>query len=230
MVVITQRGYSVAVSDSQDRRAAQKARTRATIKAVAHEMFAEAGFEPTTIVDIAAAAGVSVQTVFNHFASKEELFFADRADWVQGPANAVRTRAPHVAASTALRAHLVRTVEDYMRAAADPQTRRMIELLESTPALLAFERSLHEETVALLTAELRAAWAPAQLAPPMLADITAAVWMAGVRSVVLSLRSSTPSAGDEDAIRAAVALTDRVLGEMENSLFAATAPLVSRAS
>ena len=222
------------MSDSLDRRAAQKARTRATIKAVAHEMFAEAGFEPTTIVDIAAAAGVSVQTVFNHFASKEELFFADRADWVQGPAHAVRNRARHVAPSAALRAHLVRTVEDYMRATTDPQVRRMIELLESTPALLAFERSLHEETVALLAAELRAAWAPGQPAPgsepSMLADITAAVWMAGVRSVVLSLRSSTPSANDEDAIRAAVALTDRVLGEMENSLFAVTAPLVSQAS
>ena len=86
------------MSNPPDRRAAQKARTRATIKDVAHEMFAAQGFEATTIVEIAAAAGVSVQTVFNHFASKEELFFADRAEWVEAPANAVRTRAPGVAA------------------------------------------------------------------------------------------------------------------------------------
>ena len=63
------------------------------------------------------------------------------------------------------------------------------------------------------------------------ADITAAVWMACARSVVLSLRSSCMSAGTEDAVRAGVALTDRVLGEMQTSLFAATAaPLVSQAS
>jgi AcrR family transcriptional regulator len=223
------------VSNLLDRRAAQKARTRATIKAVAHEMFAARGFEATPIVDIAAAAGVSVQTVFNHFASKEELFFADRAEWVEAPANAVRTRAPGVTPTTAPRTRLVRTVEDYIRATADPQVRRMIELLESTPSLLAFERSLHEEAVALLAAELRTAMEPTQpvpgAAPSVLPDITAAVWMACVRSVVLGLRSSGPSAADEDAVRAAVALTDRVLGEMQNSLFAATpAPPVSQAS
>src|SRR4051812_6344987 len=85
-------GYPLAVSDSPDRRAAQKARTRSRIRTAAHELFAAAGFDATTVIDIAAAAGVSVQTVFNHFASKEELFFADRAAWVDGPAAAVRDR------------------------------------------------------------------------------------------------------------------------------------------
>jgi AcrR family transcriptional regulator len=228
------------VSDSTDRRAAQKARTRTRILTVARELFAAEGFDPVTVVDIAGAAEVSVQTMFNHFVSKEELFFADRAGWVEGPAKAVRTRAADVEPTTALRRYLVGTVEDYVRAGADPQFRRMIEVLESTPALLTFERSLHEETVALLAAELRLAWGPARPAsgpasPAVLADITAAVWMAGVRSIVLSMRSPLPADGDEDTIRAASALTERVLGEMERSLLSATPaaaliPPVARAS
>jgi AcrR family transcriptional regulator len=191
-------------------------------------MFAAEGFDAVTVVDIAAAAGVSVQTVFNHFVSKEELFFADRAGWVQGPADAVRTRDADVTPTTALRHHLVSAVVDYVRATADPQIRRMIEVLEATPALLTYERSLHEETVALLAAELRLAWGPAHppaapASPVVLAEITAAVWMAGVRSILLSMRSPFPSSGDEERISAAAALTERVLSEMERSLLTSTA-------
>ena len=49
-------------------------------------MFAERGFEAVTIADVARGADVAVQTVFNHFATKEELFFDGRADWVDGAA------------------------------------------------------------------------------------------------------------------------------------------------
>ena len=79
------------MGDLKDRRARKKAQTREQIRRVAHRMFAERGFETVTIADIAAGADVAVQTVFNHFATKEELFFADRADWVDGAAEAVRS-------------------------------------------------------------------------------------------------------------------------------------------
>jgi AcrR family transcriptional regulator len=223
------------VSDSPDRRAAQKARTRARIRAAAQDLFADRGFDAVTIIELAATAGVSVQTVFNHFESKEELFFADRATWVEGPSLAVRNRARLEEPTTALRRYLVGSVADYVRAASEPHTRRMIEVLESTPALLTYELNLHETTVALLAAELRRAWAADRSVPPaspaVLPEITAAVWMAGVRSIVLGMRSSPPSPDDEDSVRTAAALTERVLGEMERSLFAATAaPLIARAS
>jgi len=41
-------------------------------------LFIEHGFDQTTVADVAAAAGVSVKTVFNYFPAKEDLFF-DRA-------------------------------------------------------------------------------------------------------------------------------------------------------
>jgi AcrR family transcriptional regulator len=64
-------------------RAWKKERTRATISDVATGLFMRDGFEQVTIAQIAAAAEVSVKTVFNYFPSKEDLFF-DRADDVIG--------------------------------------------------------------------------------------------------------------------------------------------------
>src|SRR3954451_19647258 len=62
----------------QGLREANKARTRLAISDVATRMFIERGFENVTVAEIAAAAQVSVKTVFNYFATKEDLFF-DRA-------------------------------------------------------------------------------------------------------------------------------------------------------
>ncbi len=59
----------------------KKARTRLAISDVATRLFQEHGFEHVTIAQVAAAADVSVKTVFNYFATKEDLFF-DRADEV----------------------------------------------------------------------------------------------------------------------------------------------------
>ncbi|PTL60385.1 TetR family transcriptional regulator [Paraconexibacter algicola] len=57
----------------------KKLRTRQAISDIATELFARRGFEAVTVAEIAAAAEVSVGTVFNYFPAKEDLFF-DRAD------------------------------------------------------------------------------------------------------------------------------------------------------
>jgi AcrR family transcriptional regulator len=77
-----------------DRRAQKKAQTRELVRTTAHRLFASRGFDQVTIADVAREAEVAVQTVFNHFATKEELFFDGRAPWVDGVANAVLDRAP----------------------------------------------------------------------------------------------------------------------------------------
>ena len=55
-------------------RAAAKQRTREEILDAAVELFAPAWFDEVTIADIAAQAGVSQQTVVNHFGSKIDLY------------------------------------------------------------------------------------------------------------------------------------------------------------
>ncbi|WP_328874663.1 TetR/AcrR family transcriptional regulator [Streptomyces sp. NBC_00287] len=69
---------------SEGLRERSKARRREAILRAAYELFAERGFEATTIADIAAAAEVSPRTVTLYFPSKLELAtshfdaFADR--------------------------------------------------------------------------------------------------------------------------------------------------------
>ncbi len=69
----------------------KKRQTRQYISDVATGLFLERGFEAVTVAEIAEAANVSVNTVYNYFPAKEDLFFdrsagvADRlARWVRG--------------------------------------------------------------------------------------------------------------------------------------------------
>jgi AcrR family transcriptional regulator len=213
--------YCVAVSDACDPRMAQKIRTRDRILAAAQRLFAAKGFESVTVNELAASAGVSVQTVFNHFASKEEIFFADRADWVEGPARAVLQRAAGEAPEVALRRHLVAAVVGYARAAGEPDHRRMMQVLENSPGLCSYERSLHDEAVAHLAAALMKAHGCSDddvTRRPVLAEVLASVWLAPVRTVALDLRTNPPAPGDEQAVAAAGALLDTVLDDLAGVL------------
>jgi AcrR family transcriptional regulator len=60
----------------------KKRETRTRIADAAMRLFAEQGFDQTTVAEVAVAADVSVKTVFNYFPAKEDLFF-DQADEVE---------------------------------------------------------------------------------------------------------------------------------------------------
>lgn len=127
------------------RRERKKQLTRQAISDVATSLFLERGFDDVTVAQIAAAADVAVQTVFNHFPTKEDLLFDDTA-WVHGPATAVRA-APGRPVAEVLEAH-------YRGRLAQIQARGHL------PTVTQFSRTIEASTAlrarrALLSAALR---------------------------------------------------------------------------
>src|SRR3954470_18283641 len=135
------------------RRELRKAQTRAEGRATAQRLFAERGFDVVTIADVAAAADVAVQTVFNHFESKEALFFDGRTPWVEGVA-AVADRPPDSGPLVAVREYLDADLTDLVQAEARPANRSYLEALEGSPGLQARERTLVEQAADRVTTAL----------------------------------------------------------------------------
>jgi AcrR family transcriptional regulator len=65
--------------DETGLRQRKKLRTRETIVTAALDLFAQRGYQQTTVADIAEAAEVSKGTLFAYFPSKEDIVFADTA-------------------------------------------------------------------------------------------------------------------------------------------------------
>ena len=81
----------------------KKQRTRDQIVAAAMTLFAERGYQATTIADIAAAADVAPRTFFSYFPSKEAVVFHDLERDLDSLASTLRDRLPGETAFDALR-------------------------------------------------------------------------------------------------------------------------------
>ena len=69
-----------AVASEPGQRERNRQRTHDALHSAAMRLFAERGYEATSVDDIAAAAGVSVRTFFRYFGAKEDVLFARRMD------------------------------------------------------------------------------------------------------------------------------------------------------
>ena len=74
-------------------RAAAMERTRQQILAAALESFRDRWYDEVTVADIARAAGVSTQTVVNHFGNKVGVYLAGVSEFVAPRISAARGRA-----------------------------------------------------------------------------------------------------------------------------------------
>ncbi len=210
------------MSELLDRRARKKAATREHIRSVAHRLFAQRGFDVVTIADIARQADVAVQTVFNHFVTKEELFFDGRTPWVTGPAQAVRDRDPSVPPLTALRAHVVESVRRLIASHTAPQRRCYVATLEASPSLRMQERELVHQAEVTLRDALFEAWStdpdvPGRPEDPATAAaLVAAVWLGAARTLVVAQRPLLSAGADPERTAAGIVeLADRMLAQLE---------------
>jgi AcrR family transcriptional regulator len=85
---------TLAVEPRLNRRQAAKIRTRQKVLDAARSLFAERGYEPATIRDIAKGAGMSTGAVFANFQDKAELFEAVLTEDMTRLAEVVEAAAP----------------------------------------------------------------------------------------------------------------------------------------
>lgn len=128
----------------------KKQQTRHAIHRAAMRLFAERGFEATTIADIAAAADISPRTFFSYFASKEEAVFPKVEEAFADFDRAMSERPPGTTALEALREWLTSAARKYMADVEDAKLESR--LRRESPAVAAcdlqhqrqFERRLAE--------------------------------------------------------------------------------------
>jgi AcrR family transcriptional regulator len=82
------------VSTGEGLRERKKRQTRAAIAEAAIALFQAHGFDAVTVADVARAADVSEKTVFNYFATKEDLVLGHGAERTAALIEAIRSRPP----------------------------------------------------------------------------------------------------------------------------------------
>jgi AcrR family transcriptional regulator len=81
----------------------KKQATRDTIARVGLRLFAEHGYEHTTLAEIAEAANVSKRTIFAYFESKEDILFCDEPAFFERLKQTLERRPPGATTVDALR-------------------------------------------------------------------------------------------------------------------------------
>jgi AcrR family transcriptional regulator len=134
----------------------KKRRTRLHISDVATGLFLERGFDAVTMAEIAEAADVSVNTLYNYFPDKESLFFDREAEVVGRLSRIVRERAPGESAAAAL---VRRTRADLAECSPDlglvEGYERFLRAIRESQALTARVMVIQRENVLQLTRTLR---------------------------------------------------------------------------
>jgi AcrR family transcriptional regulator len=183
----------------------KKQQTRRAIAEAAKRLFLERGFDQVSVAEVARAADVSEQTVFNYFSTKEDLVYERMDTFEQELLAAVRERP---ADESPLHAFVRFILDRSDRAASGEGRRRVAELarlVNASPSLMARERKIvakyTDALAALLADETRAG--PDDVEPRLAAE----AMMAFHRSLIEFARrralSRTSTAGYVSEIRAA---------------------------
>src|ERR1700724_1898780 len=84
----------------------KKQQTREKIERVALRLFAERGYDQTTLAEIAEAANVSPRTIFAYFENKEDILLCEESSFGDRLADVLEQRPPGATTVDAIREFL----------------------------------------------------------------------------------------------------------------------------
>jgi AcrR family transcriptional regulator len=190
------------------RRERKKQQTRQAISDVATTLFLERGFDAVTVAEVARAADVAVQTVFNHFPAKEDLFF-DEPGWWTGPARAIREAPAGADPVNVLEASYLAETRERFEVGHLATWKQFVRTVESSPALLARRRLNAAEMETSLTEALD------ERNPGHLRNrLIAAQFAAAQKVLEEQLMRLLPDEPSEDQVRQAQAELERAVSEV----------------
>ena len=140
--------------DETGLRQRKKERTRQAITDAAMRLFFEHGFDQVTLVQVASAAEVAVQTVYKYFPTKGDLVFDEADAIISDLVHVLRHRPPGMSALAAIRAYFASVparVGGRRPPEPTPQFRRLI---RDSAALRAYQREVFARFEQALAAQL----------------------------------------------------------------------------
>jgi AcrR family transcriptional regulator len=175
----------------------KKERTARAIEDAALRLFAERGFQATTVADIADAAEIAPRTFFAYFPSKESVLFGDFDAILQSLGEHLEARTGHLL--DALRGWIVEMLEH--DAVPDDRERQRREVIDATEQLLAHERQqvARFETVIAAAAATEFGDEPGDLHPRLVAAAAAAT-LTALRPAPGAPEPADPLAPLDDAL------------------------------
>ncbi|MEU7986361.1 TetR family transcriptional regulator [Streptosporangium canum] len=157
---------------SEGLRERKKRETRLRISDVATGLFMARGFDGVTVAEVARAADVSVNTVFNYFPAKEDLLFDRQDEVVDLLGRVVRERRPGEGAAEALRRDFLDALDTgHWRYGVHEGGDAFHRMVSASPALVARVREMDDLRTDSLTRTLadEAGADPDDLTPALVA-------------------------------------------------------------
>ena len=134
----------------------KKQQTRQAIADAAKRLFVERGFDRVSVAEVARAADVSEQTVFNYFPTKEDLVYERMDTFEQELLDAVRERPEGESPLRAFARFILDRSDTAMAGDGKRRVAELTRLVSASPSLMARERqvvSRYTDALAALLAE-----------------------------------------------------------------------------
>jgi AcrR family transcriptional regulator len=187
----------------------KKQRTRRTIAESAIRLFAERGYEETTIADVAAAVEIAPRTFFSYFPAKEDVLFTDIDDRIAA-LSGLELRRPGEQLRDALRRVAGQVVELLRLNLGEEEAAIRWRIIQSRPSLQATVLLRVRAAEETLATRLRAAY------PDELDAVAAAAVVGAFTSGLRAAHDASPGPGTPGS--EAQQAVDRVLHLLEHGL------------